>query len=139
MVVLLFLAACTDKEDDSATTPTEGAVSFGVDLRFIFDRNCAYTGCHFPPDAEPNEEGQAGMDLTADAAYGAIVNVPSDEVPTMMRIAPGDPEGSYLYLKLNDRQAEVGGTGTRMPTELFLSQPEIEKFESWILAGAPNN
>ncbi len=138
MVILLYLA-CTDKTDDTAPASTELDFTFSENLTFIFDRNCAYTGCHFPPDAEPNEEGQAGMDLSHGAAYASIVGVPSDEVPTMMRIAPGDPEGSYLYLKLNDRQAEVGGTGTRMPTELFLSAPEIQMFADWILAGAPNN
>lgn len=130
MVVLLLLA-CTDKSvDDTATTP---AVSFSVDLQFIFDRNCAYQGCHFPPDPEQ------GMDLTHGVSYANIVDVPSTEVPSLDRIEPGDPEASYLILKLEDRQAEVGGTGTRMPTELFLSEPEIEKFKSWILAGAPDN
>lgn len=130
MVALLLALACTDKADDTATT---SAVSFSTDLQFVFDRNCAYTGCHFPPD--PVE----GMDLTADASYAAIVGVPSAQVPTMNRIEPGDPEASYLILKLEDRQAEVGGTGTRMPTELFLAEPEIDMFKSWILAGAPDN
>ncbi len=138
-MVALLLLACTDKPDDTAVTTTEDVVTFSENLTFIFDRNCAFTGCHFPPDPVPNDEGQAGMDLSHGAAYAAIVDVPSDQVPTMKRIEPGDPEASYLYLKLNDRQAEVGGTGTRMPTELFLAAPEIAMFESWILAGAPEN
>ena len=130
-MILLLASACTDKPAE--TGDTAPPVSFSVDLQFIFDRNCAYSGCHFPPDPEQ------GMDLSHGVAYTNIVGVPSVEVPALARVQPGDPEASYLYLKLNDRQAEVGGSGTRMPTELFLSAPEIAKFEEWILAGAPDN
>lgn len=130
MVILLWLG-CPGSEKETAETGD--VVTFSEDIQFVFDRNCAFSGCHL--GKEPEQE----MDLSNGNAYASIVGVPSTQVPSLNRIEPGDPEASYLYLKLNDRQEEVGGEGTRMPPKLFLSPPELDEFRDWILAGAPEN
>lgn len=91
----------------------------------IFTPRCA--GCHPPTE---------GLDLSAGQTYGSTVNVPSNEMPGLMRVKPGDPDNSYLYRKIRG----VGITGGRMPQGgPYLSQADIDKVKGWIEAGAPNN
>src|SRR4051794_33478365 len=60
----------------------------------IFARNCTFSSCHGA--ASPQE----GMSLVS-PSHAALSGVPSTEVPAMMRIAPGDPDGSYLLQKIS--------------------------------------
>lgn len=69
--------------------------------------------------------------------YANLVNAPSIQVRTMMRIKPGDPSQSYLWHKVNGTQAEVGGSGQIMPSTFPLNDSEKAIFERWIMAGAP--
>ncbi|MDX1481030.1 MAG: CHRD domain-containing protein [Woeseiaceae bacterium] len=96
----------------------------------IFTPTCATSGCHSgsnPPD---------GLDLTAGAAYANIVNVASVQMPSLLRIAPGNPDDSYLVRK-------VQGTGivaSRMPLgQPPLSQAQINLIRAWVEDGAPDN
>jgi hypothetical protein len=87
------------------------------------------TQCHVGANAPE------GLRLDAANSYGALVGVPSNQVPSTLRVKPGDPGGSYLVQKLEGRAA-VGG---RMP----LDQPElpdatIAVIRQWIADGAPN-
>lgn len=132
-MMLWALLGCPPVEKDTGGTTTTDPVNYSDELQFIFDRNCVTSGCHGPPEPEQ------GMDLSAAVSHANLVDAPSTQVPTMDRIEPGDPDASYFMYKIQDRQAEVGGTGTRMPTELFLAEPDIEMFRNWILAGAPND
>lgn len=91
----------------------------------IFTPLCS--GCH-----PPNQS----LDLRAGHTYASTVNVPSNQMPSLMRIKPGDPENSYLYRKLTGQ----GIIGSRMPQGgPFLSQSQLDAVRGWILAGAPNN
>jgi hypothetical protein len=64
-----------------------------------------------------------------------LVNVASAEVPGLMRVVPGDPEHSYLYLKVTGDPRIDGG---RMPPISDpLTPPDVELLRSWIEAGAP--
>jgi len=89
----------------------------------IFTPLCS--GCH-----PPNES----MDLRAGHTWGSTVNLASSEQPALLRVAPGNPDDSYLYRKV------VGGpsiTGSRMPQGgPYLSQAEIDRLRQWIAAGA---
>jgi hypothetical protein len=42
----------------------------------------------------------------------------------------------HLWYKLNSTQADVGGSGTRMPPELTLADSDLALFQSWIEMGA---
>jgi hypothetical protein len=79
-----------------------------------------------------------GLSLDAGAAYGNLVNVASREKPALLRVAPGDPENSYLIHKLEGRADIVG---MRMPRTAgpFLTEGQIMVIRGWIALGAPNN
>ena len=74
---------------------------------------------------------------SAAATYALLVNVPSIEQPSLMRVKPGDPTDSYVIHKL---EGSPGITGARMPFGgPYLSTATIDQIESWIAAGAPND
>ena len=104
-------------------------VSFSLNVQPIFDQHCALTGCHVPGNP------QAGQILSAGFSYSNIVNVQSQESPSMKRIAPGDLANSYLYQKIE------GVAGIMPPPSTTDSLLESDKnvIMSWILEGALNN
>jgi hypothetical protein len=91
----------------------------------VFTPYC--TGCHAGAGAP------LGLRLTEDASYAAIVNQPSVEQPALKRIAPGNPDASYLLQKVSGTAA-VGG---RMPLGgPPLPADAIAALRQWILDGA---
>ena len=97
----------------------------------VFAVSCAFSGCHSGP-AGPGLP--TGLDLTsADASFAGLVSVASVEVPTVLRVAPGDADASYLVQKL-EGTAAVGG---RMPAgSPPLDQGTIDVIRAWIDSGA---
>jgi len=68
----------------------------------------------FTPICAPCHSGAAaplGLRLDAGASYAMLVNAPSVEAPTLKRVAPGNPDTSYLIHKI-EGTATAGG---RMP------------------------
>ena len=93
----------------------------------IFDARC--TRCH-------GALGRAGLDLRSPQSHGNLVNITSTEV-SLLLVAPGDPEASYLVHKVDGRPGIVG---SRMPQGgPFLTDAEIALVRGWIQGGAPNN
>lgn len=130
MWVGLFVACDGGGETDSDDTDTPAAApTFSGDIEPLFARNCASSGCHGGPTP-------TGLDLSDGVAYGAIVAVPSVQLPTMNLVTAGDPAESYLLLKLKDEQAAAGGAGDVMPPGFGLAQTDIDRVEAWIAAGA---
>jgi hypothetical protein len=79
----------------------------------------------------------ASMDLTPANIYASIVGVTSVEKPALMRIKPGDPDNSYVVLKL---EGAAGISGARMPFGgPYLDQATIDQVRAWVTAGAQNN
>ncbi len=77
------------------------------------------------------------QNLTAGHSYASLVNVTSLEVPSMKRIVPGDPDNSYLVLKI---QGSPGIVGVQMPASGGpLTQAQIDEVRAWVAAGALNN
>ena len=60
------------------------------------------TACHVGAAAP------LGFRLDEASAFAMLVNTPSVEVPSLMRVAPGQPDESYLIQKL-EGHAAVGG------------------------------
>lgn len=106
-------------------------VSFSKEVVPVLRTQCA--GCHMTGD-EPG-----GMKLYPSAAYASLVGVPSMESP-LLRVAPGEPEHSYLMHKLEGTHLDVGGQGAQMP---FAQPPLADEtrtaIRQWIEAGAPDN
>jgi hypothetical protein len=97
-------------------------------IQSIFNTSC--TGCH------PGSVGAGNLGLGANASYGNLIDVPSDGFPSLLRVAPGDPLGSMLFLKLNCD--DPPGLGVRMPLNASpLSPTQQAYFFDWIRVGAP--
>lgn len=78
-----------------------------------------------------------GLRLDADNAYNLLVGVPSTEVPSLLRVKPGDPDNSYIIQKLEGHAA----VGAQMPFGCPSSQPclpttTIAFIRQWITDGA---
>ena len=97
----------------------------------VFAVSCAFSGCHSGPTGPGLP---TGLNLTsADASFANLVNVASVEVPTVLRVAPGDADASYLVQKL-EGTAAVGG---QMPAgSPPLDQATIDIIRAWIDSGA---
>lgn len=92
----------------------------------IFTPKCVNAGCH--------PGGAAPMSLRSDVAYNNLVNKASIYGP--LRVAPGDPENSMLYIKVKGDSKY----GSRMPVGgQMLSTEEISAIRDWIQKGAPND
>lgn len=90
---------------------------------------CAKFGCHFGPFAP------AGLNLSPTVSYANLYNAKSTQQPSRMRVLPGDPDNSYLVMKL-----EGTGSPSRMkPGGPYLTPDEIKKVRDWIKAGALDN
>jgi hypothetical protein len=79
-----------------------------------------------------------GLRLDADNAYNLLVGVPSTEVPSLLRVKPGDPDNSYIIQKLEGHAA----VGRQMPFGCPTTQPclpttTIAFVRQWITNGAP--
>ncbi|MES2301231.1 MAG: hypothetical protein V4521_04010 [Pseudomonadota bacterium] len=119
----LLAAAC------SAQAEVAPAPSYQADIVPLLESQCAT--CHLTGD----EAG--GMSLVGDAALGFLVGKPSQEAPAILRIAPGEPDKSYLVMKLEGTHIAQGGSGAQMPFGgAPLSATQITKIRQWIATGA---
>ena len=66
-------------------------------------------------------------------AHAMLVNVPSQEVPSLLRVEPGNPDDSYLVQKI-EGTASVGGQMPLGGPEL--SDEAIAAIRQWIADGA---
>lgn len=130
-------AGCDEKLRDLTGPSPELVPTFASIQREIFEKTDlagrnACVSCHTNVGRQPPQ----GLNLVGDAAYGLLVNVPSRQRPGLMRVAPGDPENSYLIHKMEGRSGIVGG---RMPFNgpPFLTAGQILVVKRWIEIGAP--
>jgi hypothetical protein len=64
------------------------------------------------------------------------VGVASTSEPGFLRVEPGDPDNSYVVIKLEGRQ----NVGARMPLGgAPMDGIDLENIRNWIAAGAQNN
>jgi uncharacterized protein (TIGR03118 family) len=97
----------------------------------IFTPRCS--GCH----TGVGSSLPGVQNLTAGNTFASIVGVASIEQPALKRVAPGDPDHSYLVQKI---EGAAGISGQRMPLGgPFLTQSEIDQVRAWIAQGALNN
>ena len=74
-----------------------------------------------------------GLRLDAANSYNLLVGVPSTEVPSILRVKPGDPDNSYIIQKLEGHAA----VGARMPLGgPYLPATTIAMIAQWITDGA---
>src|SRR4051812_11319631 len=133
MPAMLILVACTAGNGDGLDAngqPISDVPPAQSDFQEIQDTvfTPICTQCHIGAGA-PH-----GLRLDAANSYALLVNVNADEVPTLKRVNPGNPDQSYLVQKISGTAA-VGG---RMPLgQAPLPQDRIDLIRRWIAAGAP--
>jgi hypothetical protein len=86
------------------------------------------TSCH------AGSTGAGGLGLGAGFSYATLVNVPSAQSATILRVQPGSAIDSLLFQKVNCDDPEVG---FRMPPGTPLSLTQQRFFRDWIELGAP--
>ncbi len=110
---------------------------FSEKVKPIFLNNCI--SCHQPSGLAWSA---TLLDLRDSLAYPLLINITAKELKDngfrpMMRVKPGMPDSSYLYLKLT---LDKPTFGARMPMNaLPLTQDLLDIIRKWILAGAPKN
>lgn len=113
-------AGATGCDDLSGITETPD-VDFQAQIQPILD-GC--TGCH-------GDGGNAGLDMRAGEAYDNLVGVISTSNPSRLRVDPGNPDFSALFLAVScDAPA---GPGFRMPGTV---EAERALIRDWIAQGA---
>jgi hypothetical protein len=92
----------------------------------------------FTPICSPCHSGASapkGLMLDAAHSYNLLVGVPSTEEPNLDRVQKGQPDQSYLVLKI---EGASGIQGVQMPyMETPLPQSTINAIRQWITNGAP--
>jgi hypothetical protein len=138
VVAALIAAGCANSNPALVPPPPVGAVSLQNNVQPIFSTTCAASSsCH------AGSTPQAGMNLEPGQSYANLVGpsgtgVQSLEVPSLMRVKPGDSSQSYIIDKLE---------GTNIPTGLaqmpfggpYLSPSTIQIIKDWINQGAKDN
>jgi hypothetical protein len=84
---------------------------------------------------------KGGLSLVAGKSYRQLVGIAGTfdkkNVPAFVRVLPGYPDSSFLYLKIT---APDTNQGEVMPKENDrLSQNKIDAIRQWILNGARDN
>jgi len=135
-IAVALLGACSGSQGDTRNTtdsaPSETITAqsaFEAEIVPILTSSCAT--CHLTGQEAGN------MALVPGKALATLVNVPSTEAPGLIRVVPGDPDKSYLVMKLEGTQITHGGTGAQMPFGAPpLSPDKIARIRQWITDGA---
>jgi len=105
----------------------EDFAALDAKAKSIFEENCVAFGCHISAGEPPH-----GLILEPKFLYEKTINVASREVPEWKRIAPGDPDNSYLVRKV---RGAPGIKGQRMPAFRDPLKPEeIQTIVRWVTA-----
>ncbi|MBX5483259.1 MAG: hypothetical protein IRZ16_15665 [Myxococcaceae bacterium] len=121
---------CSYTADPESLNLVGNGVTWKGRVQPLLQANCG--GCH--GGATP----QAGLDLGSDNAYERLMQS-SAQKPTLKLVQPGQPDKSYLWLKL---AGDGSITGSRMPIDPLgggvrpLSETELNDIQTWIIAGA---
>jgi hypothetical protein len=122
---LAFVAGCGTKVPEVSQ---EDPVSYSVHLEPLVIAHCL--SCH------ETEEAKGKLILDPGLGYERLVGPRSTQVPEMVLVEPGDPERSYLWLKLQHRTEEGKGMPRTLTGSKRLRETELELYRRWIEGGA---
>jgi hypothetical protein len=145
----VFAPACGGDDSD----PQSGASLHDEAAKVVLGGTCSASSCHGEAPGSAELLLNQGADLRA-----LFVGVPACKAPSLDLVQPGEPENSWLYIKLTgaadgsgnltpmpdvwgesaDDCDGVPGFGKRMPESVgMLKADQIETIRRWIAAGAP--
>ena len=126
-------------DPDPDPLPAERGL-FHETVRPIFEQICS--GCH--SESSPEAGMSLGGHISSAAVVENLVNIQAMHGGQFKRIAPSQPEQSWLYLKVSGMAAAAGCTGaacnpqTMPPTgQVTLTPEQLEAIRNWIAQGAP--
>ncbi len=113
----------------------EEEVTFSQVQGLLISRGCTEGSCH------SGDNPAGGLALGSDEAYAALVNQPCN-MPGAVElglnlVTPGEPDESFLYVKLTMQHADES---FGLPMPMYgdgLSVAETELVRRWIESGAP--
>jgi len=108
--------------------PPDQPVSYATHIEPLIVARCL--GCHEAEDPE------ADLVLEPGQGYGDLVGRRSVQQPSMELVAPGDPEASYLWLKLQHTASHGKGMPRTLTGSKMLRADELELYKRWIEGGA---
>lgn len=127
---------------NSCKNPPAPTVFLSTNIQPIFNQSCAVAAaCHLGP-------GSGFGDYSAGNSFSNLVKVRSLENPQLFRVNPGQPDKSYLMLKIGAGPAGSTFSGELMPPgcpgagrngAVCLEADDIEAIRTWITECAPNN
>ncbi|MFK7843776.1 MAG: DUF5777 family beta-barrel protein [Rhodothermales bacterium] len=120
-IVLFLILTSIFQQASGQTLDTE---ELQAKAAALFQRSCSQAGCHVGPLP------QMGLNLDEDNYFATLVGQPSMEQPHRLRVSPGNPDSSYLVLKL---RGDPSITGLQMPfTGDKLTTEEVDTIADWI-------
>ena len=129
----------TPPADDEEPLPVERGL-FHETVRPIFEQYCS--ACH--SESSPQAGMSLGGHISSADVVANLVNRPTMDGGQFLRIVPGSPEQSWLYLKVSGMAADAGCMGaacnpqTMPPTgQVTLSAEQLAAIRNWIEQGAP--
>jgi hypothetical protein len=138
LVALSLLVSCSSDPEPAPVAPAK----FDADVVPILRQSCALTACH------GSASSNLGIHLPEDAAlvYKELQKV-SPTANGVKFVVPGQPDKSYLMMKIDGTQAEVaskcpnGACGTAMPPppDPLMSAKRRDTIRRWIAAGAKDD
>jgi hypothetical protein len=130
--------ACSTYSPPASFDATSPAVSFHADVLPILVSSCGFSSCH---GARSGAAG--GMQISSDAAttIADLVGVPSNALPSMARVAAGDPAKSLLLHKIDGDACAlpqcIGTCAESMPQgQALLAESDRLTIRRWIAQGA---
>ena len=129
LVAALLWAGCggddstLGPDDDGEGTLTEATLA---QVSGVFSVSCALSGCH--------SGGEPTADLSLEGDFAArIVGVASGQRPDLKLVDPGNPDDSYLLIKVRGGDEIVS---QQMPPGRVLPAEQVEIIRAWIASGA---
>ncbi len=124
-MILVAVAGCGSPVPE---VPREAPVSYAAHLEPLVIAHCL--SCH------ESEEAKGKLVLDPGIGYERLVGSRSIQDPEMALVEPGDPERSYLWLKLQHVTKEGKGMPRTLTGSKKLRPAELELYRRWIEGGA---
>ncbi len=124
-------------QDGPLDAEAEAPITFTSVRETIFEASCTFGACH--------DVGApaGGLALDGDDLHAALMAHPGRGNAALPLIAPGDPEGSWLYQVISrcEPVTDGGEPFARMPLNApnLLDPALVAKVRDWIASGAPND
>jgi hypothetical protein len=122
---------CEDADHDAKPLAARALADIRANL---FAPACSFSACH-------GAGGAAGLDLTTPDLHAELLGHQVQAATAMPLVAPGDPDGSWLYRVLSqcDPTDDAGHVVAHMPRNapVLMDDQLIATVRAWIEAGAP--